>query len=64
MREPTGWRVSSYSAAQGNCVEVGKAGDAVLVRDTKDREAGALRVSPAAWRRFADTVRGTDATTR
>ena len=64
MREQADWRVASYSAGEGNCVEVGKAGDTVLVRDTKDREAGALRVSPAAWRRFADTVRGTDATTR
>ena len=29
------WRKSSYSGDQGNCVEVGNAPAAVLVRDTK-----------------------------
>ena len=51
------WRVASYSASHGNCVEVGNVGSAVLIRDTKNREAGALRVSPAAWRRFATAVK-------
>jgi hypothetical protein len=50
--EATAWRVSSYTGGQGNCVEVGKTHDAVVVRDTKNREAETLRVSPAVWREF------------
>lgn len=53
------WRVSTYSASEGNCVEVGETGSAVLVRDTKNRSAGSLRVSPAAWHRFAAAVKTT-----
>lgn len=56
MHESGTWRVSSFSANEGNCVEVGAAGDAVLVRDTKDRAAGPLRVSPADWHRFTATI--------
>jgi hypothetical protein len=51
------WRKASYSSnGGGNCVEVGKGGR-VLVRDTKDRTGPVLRLSPAAWRRFADQVK-------
>jgi len=59
MQELTGWRVSSYSASEGNCVEVGRVGGSVVVRDTKNREAGSLRLSPAAWRRFAAALKTT-----
>lgn len=52
MSEPTTWRTSSYTTGQGNCVEVGQARGAVVVRDTKNRPAGALTVSPAAWTAF------------
>lgn len=48
----TGWRTSSYTGSQGNCVEVGTAQNGVVIRDTKNREAGSLSVSPAAWRAF------------
>jgi hypothetical protein len=51
------WRKASYSSnGGGNCIEVGKGGR-VLVRDTKDRSGPVLRLSPAAWRRFADKVK-------
>jgi hypothetical protein len=51
------WRKASYSSnGGGNCVEVGKGGR-VLVRDSKDRTGPVLRLSPAAWRRFADQVK-------
>lgn len=59
MQETASWRVASYSASTGNCVEVSKDDRMILVRDTKNRDAGALRVSPAAWRRFAATVKTT-----
>lgn len=51
--------MASYSASTGNCVEVGKTGGAVLVRDTKNRSAGSLRVAPSAWHRFAAAVKTT-----
>lgn len=55
MRGPAGttWRKSSYSGSQGdNCVEVRPTIDAVAVRDTKNRAAGMLVVTAAAWSRF------------
>lgn len=52
------WRVSSYSGSNGgNCVEVGFAAPVVGLRDSKDRSAGQLTISPTAWTRFLDTVR-------
>ncbi len=47
------WRKSSYSDAteDGNCVEVSLAHD-VLVRDSKNADAGALAFSAPAWRAF------------
>jgi hypothetical protein len=56
-QDPTAWKVSSYSASEGNCVEVGTAGATVAVRDTKDRVGVVLRVSAQAWQRFTTTVR-------
>jgi Domain of unknown function (DUF397) len=57
------WRKSSYSGNGGNCVEVGEVQRGVLVRDTKqDGTRPVLRFSPAAWRRFADRVKGSLAT--
>ena len=47
------WRKSSYSGAteDGNCVEVAYAQD-VLVRDSKNADAGTLMFSAPAWRAF------------
>ncbi|WP_326566256.1 DUF397 domain-containing protein [Amycolatopsis rhabdoformis] len=44
---PIEWRTSSYTNADA-CVEVAT-GREVLVRDTKDREAGHITVPAAAW---------------
>jgi hypothetical protein len=52
------WRKSSYSSAQGNCVEVAGNGNRVLVRDTNDRNGATLRLTPDAWCRFAAKVKG------
>ena len=54
------WRKASYSDNGGNCVEVADQSEAgrVLVRDTKDRTGPVLRFPPAAWRSFADRVKG------
>ena len=48
------WRTSGYSGNNGgDCVEARSVPGAVLVRDTKDRDGGALAFAPDAWRRFA-----------
>ncbi|NHD18188.1 MULTISPECIES: DUF397 domain-containing protein [unclassified Actinopolyspora] len=52
------WRRSSYSTGTGNCVEVaGFPGGARRVRDTKDRDGGALALSGEAWAAFLDEVK-------
>ena len=51
-----GWRTSSYSNNGGECVEVGVAGGAIAVRDTKDRAGVVLAFGAEAWRRFAASV--------
>lgn len=49
-----GWRKSSYSSGNGgNCVEIGHATNAVLVRDTKNRDGVTLTFSASSWRAFA-----------
>ncbi len=51
------WRKSSYSGGGGgDCVEVGGDSGAVLVRDTKNRDGGALTVSAVAWERFIKSL--------
>ncbi|WP_190818712.1 DUF397 domain-containing protein [Saccharopolyspora pogona] len=53
-----GWRKSSRSGGNGgNCVEVGIGFDAVGIRDTKDRDGGHLRVTPARWQAFLRAVK-------
>nr|WP_092536744.1 DUF397 domain-containing protein [Amycolatopsis arida] len=53
----TGWRTSSYSDSGSQCVEVAHRADAWLVRDTKDRDGGALAVPAVAWKAFLDGIR-------
>ncbi|WP_158880691.1 DUF397 domain-containing protein [Amycolatopsis anabasis] len=51
------WRKSSRSPNGGSCVEMGRQGRRVLVRDTKHRAGGILDFSVEAWRAFVrDTV--------
>ena len=66
------WQKSSYSCANGGCVEVGwrtssycaggpcvqvaAAPERVLVRDSKDPEGPALAVPTPAWRSFLHTL--------
>jgi Domain of unknown function (DUF397) len=59
MTSELSWRKSSYSGGSGgNCVEVADHDHHVMVRDTKQDGTGpVLRVSPAAWRRFADQIK-------
>jgi hypothetical protein len=45
------WKISSASGGT-NCVEVALSADKVLVRDSKNRNNGALQFSSASWRDF------------
>ena len=51
-----GWRKSSYSGGDNNCVEVGTADAEVAVRDTKNPHDGTLRFSAGAWRTFTEGI--------
>lgn len=61
MREDhlSAWRTSSYSSAQGNCVEVADLPDGGrAVRDSKDRTGPVLRFTADEWEAFTARVRG------
>ncbi|MDT0331345.1 DUF397 domain-containing protein [Nocardiopsis lambiniae] len=47
MNERT-WHTSSYSGAQGDCVEVSE-GLIIAVRDTRNRELGHLGFTASEW---------------
>lgn len=53
------WRKSSYSAYNGNCLEVAELQPSVIgVRDTKDAGRGPVLVfEAAAWRSFLEGVK-------
>jgi hypothetical protein len=57
-----GWRKSSYSSGDGNCVELAArdraAGPVVGVRDTKrDGRGPVLEFSASAWREFLGRIK-------
>ncbi len=52
------WRTSSYTGnGGGNCVEAADAANLILVRDTKDRDAGTLAFTTDAWRMFTTSLK-------
>jgi hypothetical protein len=52
------WRKSSYSGGNGGtCVEVGTAGSAVAVRDSKDPDGPLLAFAADTWKAFAEQVK-------
>ncbi|WP_035306282.1 DUF397 domain-containing protein [Actinokineospora inagensis] len=54
----TGWFKSSRSAAaEANCVEVRLTHTVVRVRDTKNRGAGVLSVTPSTWSSLVEGVK-------
>jgi hypothetical protein len=56
--EATIWRKSSWSTAEGNCVEAGQANDVIMVRDTKQHGPGpVLTYTTDAWRAFTLSIK-------
>ena len=53
----TTWRKSSYSGNSGNCVEVAVTEAVVGVRDSKNRNGGALIVGCEQWQAFIKTLK-------
>ncbi|MEV6313731.1 DUF397 domain-containing protein [Streptomyces sp. NPDC051776] len=53
-RQPslTEWTKSSYSAVNGDCVEVKETSRAVSVRDSKDPQGPVLDFAPEMWTDF------------
>lgn len=52
------WRISSYSAANGNCVEVGTDdGPVVMVRNSTRPDAGTLSLASGAFAAFVAACR-------
>ena len=58
QRSDVTWRKASKSVFEGNCVEVGVAGDEVGIRDSKlGADSPVLTFDRAAFRAFVDDVK-------
>lgn len=51
------WRKSSYSADQGNCVEIATRISFVLVRDSGDHNGPVFEMTAIQWRQFLARIR-------
>lgn len=55
---PRGWRKSSYSMSNGQCIETARlAGGGIGVRDSKAPEGLVLRFEPGTWVAFLEELR-------
>ncbi|WP_433375648.1 DUF397 domain-containing protein [Actinoplanes sp. CA-142083] len=53
-----GWRKSTRSGSNGQCVEARRWGDTVQVRDSKNRSGPVLSFTLAEWAAFTTGVKG------
>lgn len=60
MDNITAWRTSTWSMADGNCVEVGAGTGRIAVRDSKNRDAGYFAVASGRWSAFVACVKRGD----
>jgi hypothetical protein len=51
------WRKSSFSAGDGNCVEVAFIASLVAVRDSNNPRGPILALEAGTWRAFVDAIR-------
>lgn len=51
------WRTSSYSGGGNDCVEVGFIDAAPVVRDSKHRDGGVIRIESAQWQEMLRAAR-------
>lgn len=51
------WRTSSYSGGGNDCVEVGFLDTVPMVRDSKHRDGGVIRVEAAQWQEMLRAAR-------
>jgi hypothetical protein len=51
------WRKATRSVANGACVEVAPAADAIMVRDSVDRSGPTVSYSASAWQVFITTTK-------
>ena len=52
-----GWRKSTSSFSNGNCVEVAGRGTMIAVRDSQDQGGPQLAFAPEQWAAFATAVK-------
>jgi hypothetical protein len=52
VNEYADWRKASYSNGQGQCVETASNSGTVAVRDTTNRDGGAIAFTADAWASF------------
>ncbi len=58
---PVAWRKSSHSGSNGGtCVEVGTAGPAGAVRDSKHPDGPLLAFPAGTWKAFTDRVKASE----
>ena len=59
-RPTLNWRTSTFSGADGGCVEIASEDGSVLVRDSRQRSGPVLQFSPELWSSFMERLRDDD----